>query len=495
MTNLSTTDRSRTPHSTNEFHVAIVGGGITGLSAAWYLQQAANDEGNIRYTLLEQSERWGGKVLTDEVVTAARQPFIIEAGPDSFITQKPWALELARELGMEERMLPTNDDRRKVFVLNKGRPLPMPDGLRLIVPTKILPFVRSPLLSPLGKLRMALDLVIPPRPGDDDETLATFITRRLGFEALDRLAEPLLAGIYNAESDRQSLLATFPRFRQLEKEHGSLIRGMLAGQQKRAANQDSVESDNRPPAMFISFQQGMGELITALDNALSGDRFLNTTVSALQPHDGRYRLILNGGESELEADAVLLAIPAYAAAALLQPFAPDAAAELNGIRYVSTGTISLGYHLDEIAHPLDGFGVVIPRSEQRSINAITWTSTKFDRRAPQGHALLRVFFGGSRRPEMVDVDDGTLLTIVCRELEQLMGITATPLFHRIYRWHNANPQYDVGHLQRVSAIEAALPSGIYVSGSPYRGVGIPDCIHQAQLTVQALLEARTVTAS
>jgi oxygen-dependent protoporphyrinogen oxidase len=307
------------------------------------------------------------------------------------------------------------------------------------------------------------------------------------------LAEPLLAGIYNAESDRQSLLATFPRFRQLEKEHGSLIRGMLAAQQKRAASRSSAESENEPLAMFISFQRGMGELITALDNALTGDRCLNSTVSALQPHDGRYRLVLNGGESQLEADAVLLAIPAYAAAALLQPFAPDAAAQLSGIRYVSTGTISLGYSLDEIEQPLDGFGLVIPHSEQRSINAITWTSTKFDCRAPQGHALLRVFFGGSRRPEMMDVDDNTLLAIVRRELEQLLGITATPLFHRIYRWHNANPQYDVGHLQRVSAIEAALPAGVYVSGSPYRGVGIPDCVHQAQRTVHTLLAERTLT--
>ena len=482
------------PQNPESRHVTIVGGGISGLSAAWFLQEANRQTNGppVRYTLLEQSDTWGGKINTDVVSGAAEGQFVVEGGPDSFITQKPWALELARSLGLQDRLLPTNDERRLVYVLNRGRPTPLPDGLLLIVPTRFTPFALSPLISPLGKLRMALDLLIPPRMDDDDETLANFITRRLGAEALDKIAEPLLSGIYNAEAEKQSLLATFPRFRLIERQYGSLIRGMLASRRDTAWRRQAVSPSTQPDSMFLSFKNGMQELVAALASRLEGDCRLGAAVQSIgfcnaRDGDAGYELSLGDG-SRLETDAIILAVPAFVAATLLQPLAPRAAQQLDQIRYVSTGTISLAYGAPDFDHPLDGFGIVIPRTEERAINAITWTSTKFDRRAPRGHVLLRAFFGGSRTPHMMDVDDNELLATVRRELSEIMGVNAKPLFHRIYRYVDANPQYDIGHLQRVAAIESSLPSGLYVTGSPYRGIGIPDCVHQAQQTVAALLQ-------
>lgn len=478
------------PHKQDGKHVTIIGGGITGLSAAWYLQQAnaSQERTHVRYTILEKSDTWGGKINTETIDDHNDEPFIVEGGPDSFITQKPWALRLARELGMQERLLPTNDDRRRTYVLNHGRPTPLPDGVLLIVPTKFMPFALSRLISPFGKLRMGLDLFIPPRRDNGDETLADFITRRLGAEALDKIAEPLLSGIYNAEAEKQSLMATFPRFRHIEQEHGSLIRGMLAARNARQKQPPPPSSDSKT-SMFISFKNGMHELVDTLSSRLEGDCRLGVGVQSIQMHapSNRYQLTLDDG-STLLTDAIILAVPAYVAAKLLRPMAPQAAQELNQIRYVSTGTISLAFNAGEIDHPLDGFGIVIPRTEARNINAITWTSTKFDCRAPQGHVLIRAFFGGSRTPHMMDKKDDELVTLVRRELSEIMGIEATPLFHRIFRYFDANPQYDVGHLQRVSSIESALPERIYVTGSPYRGIGIPDCVHQAQQTTEILVK-------
>ncbi|MBI3959225.1 MAG: protoporphyrinogen oxidase, partial [Chloroflexi bacterium] len=381
---------------------------------------------------------------------------------------------------------PTNDHKRKTFVLHSGRPMAMPDGVLLIVPTKFTPFALTPLISPLGKLRMGLDLLIPAKADDSDETLADFIQRRLGREALDKIAEPLLSGIYNAEAEKQSMLATFPRFREMEKQHGSLMRGMLASRQARMAAPSP--NGSKPLPMFMSLASGMERLIDALRPRLTGDCRLKTGVQSIHRSAEGYRLELSDGAA-LDAGALVLAVPTYIAAPLLAEIAPDAAAGLGRIRYVSTGTISLAYKRDEISHPLDGFGVVIPRSENRPINAITWTSTKFDRRAPSGYALLRVFFGGSRSPQMMERSDGEIERIVRDELRAILDIDAQPLFHRIFRWQNATPQYDIGHLERVAAIEAALPAGVYITGSPYRGIGIPDCIHQAQQTAENVLRS------
>jgi protoporphyrinogen/coproporphyrinogen III oxidase len=470
--------------SQSKRHVVIVGGGISGLSAAWYLQQSRSSGLDINYTVLEASDRWGGKILTEQV-----EDFVVEAGPDSFLTQKPWALQLARELGLTERLLGTNDHMRTVYVLHRGKSVALPDGVLLIVPTKFLPFALSPLISLPGKLRMGLDLVIPAKGNDQDETLAEFVRRRLGNEALNKIAEPLMSGIYNAEAEKQSIMATFPRFRQLEREHGSLIRGMLASQRQRVAASSDTQT-----SMFMSLQGGTQELVDALVQQLKGDLRLHTRVSAIeQTAEGHYRVTTSDG-ARLDADAVLLTTPAYTAAELLRPLSSDAANLLAAIRYVGTGTISMAFRAADIKRPLHGFGLVIPKSEKRPINAITISSTKFNHRAPQGYVLLRVFFGGSRSPETMSYDDAKLFAVICQELQAILGIETAPLFHRIYRWHNANPQYDLNHLERIAAIEAALPTGIYVSGSACRGVGLPDCIYQSQQTVNRMINQLQRTA-
>jgi len=469
--------------------VVVIGGGIAGLSTAWYLQQQG-----IPYTLLEVADRWGGKVLTEVVDAGLPQPFIIEGGPDSFLTQKPWAWQLAHELGLAGQILGTNDAGRKVFIANKGRLLPMPDGILLIVPTKFMPFALSPLLSLPGKLRMAMDLFIKPKLDGEDETLAEFIKRRLGAEALDKLAEPLMSGIYNAEAEKQSLLATFPRFRALEEKYGSLTRGMLVSRRAgRKGDDGHTPSGPRPAAMFVSLTGGTQVLVDTLAENLTGDLRLGAGASEIVKDQTGYKVTLASGE-QLHASAVILATPAYVTAELVESLAPDAAGKLAAIRYVSTGTISLGFRADEFERPLNGFGLMIPRSENRPINAITWTSTKFDHRAPDGCVLLRVFFGGSRRPEMMEKSDEEVLQTARSELAALMGVKADPLFHRIHRWMRANPQYDAGHLQYVDAIEAALPDGIYVTGSPYRGIGLPDCVKQAQDTANRVAAGLQVTA-
>ncbi len=484
------------------FHVVVVGGGISGLSTAWYVEKQAAALGvPVVCSVYESAGRWGGRILTD-VVDREEGRFVVEGGPDSFLTTgKPWAVDLAVELGLGERLLGTNDAARKVYVLSKGRPVRLPDGVFLLVPTKFKPFLLSPLISPAGKLRMGLDLFIPARKGDADETLGDFVTRRLGSEALDKIAEPLLSGIYNAEAQRQSLLATFPRFRETELRYGSLIRGMLAGKaQARKADRGAgtrapAPSDGRPNSMFVSFAAGTEEIVAGLTRRLGARLRAGVGVRGLRPGAGHeYLLEVSSGSKDgpgdevVRADAVVLAIPAYDAAGLLASVSPEAAGVLRTVRYVSTGTLSLAYRRDASVERLGGFGVLVPGSEKKPLNAVTWSSTKFDHRAPEGHSLLRVFFGGSRSPGSMQLDDGELLGVVKKELRSIMGVSKEPLFHRVYRWERANAQYDVEHLRRVETVERALPPGIWVTGSPYRGVGLPDCVHQGQMTAIQVVE-------
>ncbi len=464
---------------TNDVAAVIVGGGVAGLSTAWYLQQSG-----VEYVLLEQSNRWGGKILTEHVDGYGDRPFVVEGGPDSFITQKPWGEALSRELGLGERLIGVTEALRQVYVLHRGRPTPLPDGIMLIVPTRFWPFVLSRLISARGKLRMGLEWFMPARRDDADETLADFVRRRLGGEALDKIAEPLLSGIYNAEAERQSLLATFPRFRELEKEYGSLTRGMIAAQR---ARKSAPSPQRRASGMFITPAGGVEELIHALVNRLTGDLRLHSTALAVEPLARGFVVHLADGSS-LRAHEVVFATPAFSAARLLHSTVPDAAFLLDGIRYVSTGVVSLAYRAADAPNPLKGYGLVIPTSERRPINAITLSSLKFEQRAPTGYLLLRVFFGGSRSPQSMMLSDDDLSKTVGEELDRLLGIDAAPLFHRIHRWERANPQYDVGHLERVAAIEAQLPPGLHLTGSPYRGVGIPDCVKQAQQTAQRIAQ-------
>jgi oxygen-dependent protoporphyrinogen oxidase len=449
--------------------VVIVGGGIAGLATAYRLRQG---DPSLPITLVERDPQLGGKI-----VTAEQDGFVIEGGPDSFLAQqKPWGLALARELGLSERLLFTNDERRNVYLLRRKRLRKMPDGLMLIVPTRFLPFALSSLISLPGKLRMALDLFIPPRRDEADESLGDFIRRRLGQEALDVLAEPMMAGIHVAEAERLSLQATFPRFSAIERKYGSLIRGMLAARKARA---------QAPPgetSLFVTLQGGLRELVAALEEALDGVEILaGRGVTALERADGGYSVHLDDGDQR-QADAVVLAIPAYATADLLAPLSAPLADGLRAIRYVSTATVSLGFRREDVPHPLDGFGFVVPASEPCDILACTWTSTKFDYRAPDDAVLLRAFVGGPRGETQVAQDDAAIIRTVQAEFRRILGIEAQPTVARVFRWRDANPQYDVGHLERVSALEALCPPGLFLTGSAYRGVGIPDCVRQGSET-------------
>ncbi len=464
-------------------HVIIIGGGIAGLSTAYYLQQQPNPP---TYTLIERAPRLGGKIVTNTA-----DGFVIEGGPDSFISQKPWAYQLCKALGLEDRLVGTNDDRRKTCVVHKGGLKPLPDGVMLIIPTRFMPFVLSPLISPLGKLRMGLDLFIPPKTDDSDESLADFITRRLGREALDKIAEPLMAGIYVADPFHLSLKSTFPRFIAMEQKYGSLIKGMLAQMKARAAHKNGASAPKLP--LFMTLRGGLTELVNALTAQLNGEILTEQAVTGIEHTPAGstpWQVRLANGQTR-RADALIMAVPAPAAATLLEPHSPVLAQKLREIRYLSTATVTLAFKRDKFNHPLDGFGFVVPKSENRRLMACTWLTTKFNHRAPDDHVLLRIFVGGYKNEELAALPDEELLKLVQEELRELMGVTAQPVRTEIYRWPNGNAQYDVGHLERVAEIEAlaqkTLP-GLYFTGSAFKGVGLPDCIRQGKETAEAVGE-------
>lgn len=483
-------------------HVTIIGGGMAGLATAYYLQKKSHEAGlEFSYTLLESASRFGGKIATDTV-----NDFVIEGGPDSFITQKPWATQLCREIGLSDRLIPTNDDRRSIFVLNKGKLVPFPGGYRLTVPTEFIPFVTSPLISPWGKLRMGLDLFIPPRKERGDESLADFIRRRLGNEALNKIAGPVMAGIYVADPERLSLQSTFPMFAEMEHKYGSLIKAMQATKQKVASahgGQSSAvngRSGSQRESMFTSLRGGMVELVETLVPKLEGDLRLGCRVTALRYLAPGFEVSFNqtsegSNESEaqlLKTDAVVLAIPAFVAAPMLESIEPKLASLLRQVRYVSTATVSLGYRRADLDPRQDfsGFGFMIPKTEKRTILACTWSSTKFDYRAPADGVLIRLFVGGDEQEHLVDtLSDNDLLALARAEAAATMGIRVPPLVHRIFRWPKGNPQYDVGHLDRITSMEqlAATIPGLYLTGSAFRGIGLPDCIKSALTTVEQLL--------
>ncbi len=460
--------------------VVIVGGGIAGLATAYYLAQ----RGAADYQLIESAPTFGGKI-----VSVREKGFVVEGGPDSFITTKTAALELCHELGLGDQLIGTNDAGRKVFVWSRGRLRQMPDGVMLIIPTRIMPFVRSPLISWPGKLRMGMDLFIPARRDDDDESLAAFVRRRLGAEALDRIAEPMIAGIYVADAEYLSLKSTFPRFLDMEKKYGGLLRGVLA--QKRAGNGKSASS-RAATFMFMTLRGGLQDMVDGIVARLDRHSLVPGTsaVKVAQTGNG-YDIMLNDGAC-IHADAVVLASPTFATADLVQGFDPALAEALRKIRYVSTATVSLGYKRSELTHPLDGFGFVVPRSEQRKILACTWSSTKFDHRAPEGHALVRAFIGGAHAENLAEQDDESVANVAREELRAMMGIVSPPVITRVYRWSKANPQYAVGHEARIAQVDrmAEQHTGLYLVGGAYHGVGIPDCIADGKRVADLIVNGK-----
>ena len=471
--------------------VVVVGGGISGLAAAHHVLEGAGQLNQpVDLKLLEAGSRLGGVIHTSE-----RDGFLLEGGPDSFISDKPWALSLCRRLGLEPNLIGTGDAHRRSFIVRQGRLQPVPDGFYLLAPTRIWPTITTPVFSWRGKIRMSRDLILPRRksPSDtDDESLASFVRRRLGQEALDRMAQPMVGGIYTANPEQLSLRATMPRFLDMEREHRSLILAMWRQRQKMQHSPNHHAAGPRY-GLFVSLNEGMARLVAALREHLPWDSIrLNTKVSGLRrnPLGRRWTLDLTDG-SQLEADAVCLALAAFQSADLLQGLDSQLAAKLRSIPYASTATVNLAYRLEDIPAALEGFGFVVPSIENREILACTFSHIKFLGRAPSGHALLRSFVGGALQPRAFDYEDSEMIGIVLQNLKDLLGIEKQPLFTLVERHPRAMAQYCVGHLDLVAEIEALVKGhpALELAGNGFTGIGIPDCIRRGEESAERLLAA------
>jgi protoporphyrinogen/coproporphyrinogen III oxidase len=462
--------------------LVVVGAGISGLAAAHRAVELAREQGRpLDLTVLEGADRVGGTIQTEQ-----RDGFLVEGGPDSFLSEKPWALALCRRIGLEERLIRTDDRFRRTFVVWRGRLHPLPEGFHLLAPTRLGPLLASRLFSWPGKLRMACDLVLP-RGGDPDESLGAFVRRRLGREALERVAQPLVAGIYTADPDELSLSATMPRFAEMERRERSVILALWRAARKAPAQHAGTTGARW--SLFVSLARGMDELVHALAARLpAGALRLKERVTGVAREDGRWRIATASGVAH-EAAGLVLAPEAHQAARMLRYVDPALTHLLEGIPHASSATVSLAYRRADVRHPLDGFGFVVPHAERRPIIACTFSSVKYPGRAPDGHVLLRVFLGGALNEAVLQGDDATLVGTAREQIGPLLGITAEPELARVTRHARAMPQYHVGHAARAAAIEQAVARhpGLQLAGGAYRGVGIADCVRSGEEAVERLL--------
>jgi len=465
--------------------IVIIGGGITGLSAAYRLSELGGERNHpLDITLIEARDRLGGVIHT-----VKHDGFLIDSGPDNFITAKPWALALARRLGLESELLSTSEAHRRALVVRRGKLMPIPEGFLLMAPTKFMPLITSPLFSVAGKLRMAMEVFLPARKVNEDESLASFVTRRFGHEALDRVVQPLISGIYTANPERLSLRATMPRFLDLETKYGSVIKGM-----RHEGKRQKTKGSGARYGMFVTFRGGLQTLINALRDRLSHVRFrLNEHVARVDRKTNGsaapcWSVVLEDGTS-MEADGVVITGPSPHAARLLTGVDTELAEQLSAVQYASSAVVHLAYRREQVAHPLDAFGLVVPIAERRSIIAASFSSVKYEGRAPDGYVLLRAFMGGALYPEMMQRDDKGLITAARRDLDNLLDITTAPHFAMVHRWRDSMAQYDVGHLQRVAAIRRRLTEhkGLQLGGNGFEGVGIPDCVRAGERAAEELL--------
>ena len=466
--------------------IAIIGGGISGLSAAFALEKRRHEGVEVEYTLYEASTRLGGVLVTDR-----GDGCILEAGPDSFLTEKPWASELCKELGLGDQLIGSNDAERKTYIVARGQLIEMPDGLMFMVPTKIMPTLLSPLFSTKTKLRMAREWFHPPHKANGDETVASLVERHYGPEMVDRLADPLLSGVYGGDASLLSVRAVLPRFAAMEAKHGSLGRGMLAA--RRNAGQ-STKVPSRP--LFTSLKEGMQQMVEALVAQLDPDAVkTGANVQALSCEGGGW--VVSAGLQSDQFDAIILALPTHAASKLLLGASRELSSELGAISYSSSVTVTLGYDQRVRQSLPPGFGFLVPRSEGKRMLAATFVHNKFPHRAPENRALLRCFLGGARDEQVLGLPDDEILGIVRVELKQIIGLSAEPLFARVFKWRDAMAQYAVGHLERLERIESLrqkLP-GLALAGNGYSGIGVPDCVRSGTAGAEQALSTIGLAAS
>ncbi len=473
--------------------IAVIGGGITGLAAAHRLVSRSE---RTEVTLFEASQRLGGIIRTE-----AADGFLMELGPDSFITNKPAGVQFCQEIGFAEQLIPTEAVFRRSLVLKNGQPLPVPEGFQLMQPSNAWAILSSPVLSWRGRIRLLAEAFVPRRAVGEDESLASFAIRRFGKEAFERLVQPLVGGIYTADPARLSLAATLPRFVDMERSHGSVIRAARAqaksASTERGSSDDAASGSGARYGLFMTAANGLGSLVAAAEHWLrkSGRvKFrMGRGVSELVPASegsGQWTLRFRNAVPE-HFDAVIVTLPTYAVAKLLKTSAmQDLATALNGIEYASSAIVLSGHRLSDFSHPMDAFGLVVPTIERRKILAVSFSSRKFANRAPDGHVLLRTFVGGALQPELLQADDDDMSAMVNEELRQTFRMSVDPLFSEVLRYENAMPQYHVGHLARVARIEElqAAFSGLRLAGSAYHGVGIPDSIASAREAADRIID-------
>lgn len=463
--------------------IIVIGAGIAGLAAANRLVELTNEKSlAIELMLLEASPRLGGTIATERI-----DDFIVEAGPDSFITEKPSALLLCERLGLTSRLVSTQAAYQKIYIVHRGKLEALPEGFFLLAPTRFWSFIQSPLFSWAGKLRMAGELFLPRGEMNGDESLGAFVRRRFGNEALERVAQPLIGGIYAADPDKLSLTATMPRFKEMEQKKRSIIRAMWNEQRQRRRNRETGSGARW--SLFVTLSAGMQDLVDTIARRLPEGTVCQNTPASSISYDGTSWRVQTKNHQQLDSDAVILATPAFHAAELLISVAAQAAADLNQISYASTATVSLAYRSEDFPRRPDSFGFVVPAVEGRKIMACTFSSLKYPGRAPEDHILLRAFVGGSLQPALINDDDATMERNVRAELSSLLGVTAQPLLSRIYRHPNSMPQYHVGHDVRINRIETSLSQipTLVLAGSAYHGVGISDCVRTGEVAAEKIV--------
>lgn len=462
--------------------IAVVGGGIGGLSAAYAMEKEADARGlNLKIELFEKQGRMGGNIQTDHI-----DNFIVEGGPDCVYSEKPAALKLCKELGLEGQFLQTREEKKGTFVYWNNKLHDLPEGVILMIPTMILPILFSSLISIPGKLRMALEPFIPKRTNKEEETLSQFVKRRLGKELLEKIAEPLVGGIHAGNPETMSINASFPRFVDLEQKHGSLIRGMLSRKKQMVSM-----SKRKPPkyTMFMTLKNGLQDLTITLQKKLRKTKIHENkeALNIKRKTDG-YELSFKNEQPRLY-DSIIIATPSYATANLVKGVNTLLADKLLEIPYVSTATVSLAYSSSNLKQIQNGFGFIVPKISKRKIMAATYTSNKFLCRAPDGKMLIRCFVGGAQNEDLVFLDDEEMSKMVKDELKEIAGIGSQPIFTKIYRWKKAMPQYVIGHIDRVKKIEELFSEcpGLFPSGNAYNGIGISDCILKSSKVAESVV--------
>ena len=450
----------------------IIGGGISGLSTAYYLSK-----GGAPATLIESRSRLGGVIQTEKV-----EGCTIEAGPDSFLSVKPAALELISELGMRDDVIGSNDHLRVTFVRKGGKLVPLPDGLMMMVPTKILPLVTTSLLSPATKIRMGMELLRAPKVKAGDESVADFVREHYGQEAVDYLAEPLLSGIYGGDPRELSVSAVLPRFVELAAKHGSLTRGVLA------SRASAPKSSGAPAPLFRTLKGGLGQMVGAVEDAIRGKVTVrNGRAETIERTASGFRVRVNG--EWLEADRVVVACEAHSGAGLVAPVDSRLSEIMGMVAYSSSMTVAVGFDAADFKKPPIGFGFLVPKKERRRLVACTWVGTKFSYRVPEGKIVARCFLGGMEDAGVLGESDEAVSAAVAQELREIAGVTAPVRFTRIARWPRSMAQYTVGHPQRQAELESRLAQipGLHVAGNAYQGIGIPDCIRMGKAAAEKIL--------